>query len=192
MTGTNDQRIISITGPSAAGKTTIVQRLLAECADLSIIPSYMTRSRRENDIFEECRYVSQEEFVRLEEQQTFLWTADVHGNHYGTSRISIDNALVSQNRSLIIAVPYVIPILMKYANDSVLPIYIQAPSPGELARRLRARGESKTQIERRIVDCLQWDEDVRESNIPYQYVTNDTTIEEAVAHVKNILYSTPK
>lgn len=81
--------IVSITGVSGAGKTTLAREVLARMENASMVESVTTRLRRPSDIKGEYRYVSLELFGRLEKMNSFLWTAEHVGTRYGTIGESI-------------------------------------------------------------------------------------------------------
>ena len=78
--------------------------------------------------------------------------------------------------------------LHEYAPGKVLSIFILPPSEEELRRRLVARAtESAEEIERRIADCRKWEEEAKKSGVPYRFVRNDRTVEEAVEQIEEII-----
>lgn len=65
--------ILTLTGASGAGKTTIARILLKELPlDVMMVPSYTTRKPRESDIEGECKYVSELRFGFLKKSIHFF------------------------------------------------------------------------------------------------------------------------
>ena len=140
-----------ITGPSGAGKGTLIRALLGRVADLEVAVSATTRRRREGE--EDGReywFLSDAEFVRRVHDGDFLeHVTYVSGKRYGTLRSEVDR----------IAAEGKIPVLeletegALNVNDDVpgaVTIFITAPIP-ELERRLRERAsESEGEIGERI------------------------------------------
>ncbi len=140
-----------ITGPSGAGKGTLIRALLGQVADLEVAVSATTRRRREGE--EDGReywFLSDAEFVRRVHDGDFLeHVTYVSGKRYGTLRSEVDR----------IAAEGKIPVLeletegALNVNDDVpgaVTIFITAPIP-ELERRLRERAsESEGEIGERI------------------------------------------
>ena len=72
-------------------------------------------------------------------------------------------------------------------KEKVLPFYIRSPDEAVLRSRLEKRGEREDSIERRLKESKDWDVQADESGIPYFYITNNGTLEEAVGQVKKYL-----
>ena len=140
-----------VTGPSGAGKGTLIRALLGRVAALEVAVSATTRRRREGE--EDGReywFLSDAEFVRRVHDGDFLeHVTYVSGKRYGTLRSEVDR----------IAAEGKIPVLeletegALNVNDDVpgaVTIFITAPIP-ELERRLRERAsESEGEIGERI------------------------------------------
>ncbi len=179
-------KIISFTGVSGTGKSTIVEELLKDNT-FQLLTSTTTRPKREHELKGEYEHVSIEEFKQLKEESAFLWTAHYAGNYYGTKKEFIDNALASDKISLIILVPETVPVLLNYAKESVLPIFIRTPSKEMLLQRMQHRHEGQEVINKRMQDVGVWETQARDSNIPYAYIKNEGTIKQAVDNVNKII-----
>ena len=123
-----------------------------------------------------------------EANNDFLWIKGYGGNYYSTRYDSINRALNSPENFIMILVPEVLPLLLDYAGkEKVLPFYIRSPDEAVLRSRLEKRGEREDSIERRLKESRDWDVQADESGIPYFYITNNGTLEEAVGQVKKYL-----
>src|SRR3989344_5336061 len=151
--------IVTVTGASGVGKTSVLKQLLADDAELRLIQSITTRNPRLSDIPGEYCYVSDKEFSVLEKRGAFLWAVSVHGSRYGTMKSDVDHALEKEEDVfLIILVPERVETLKAYSPlGRVVSLYIASPPPDVLLARLRLRGDSEESIERRIRDCADWD-----------------------------------
>ena len=81
-------RLFVISGPSGAGKGTLVSAVREERPDLGLTVSATTRPPRPHDIPDvSYHFLSEEEFDRRIERGDFLEWADVHGHKYGTLEV---------------------------------------------------------------------------------------------------------
>ncbi len=140
-----------ISGPSGAGKGTLVACLLREVPDTWVSVSATTRSPRphEKDGVDYV-FLTEEEFATLVEQGGFLEWAEVHGYHYGTLRKRVEEHIASGQQ-------VILEIDVQGADQvrCVMPdahfIFIEPPSLEELERRLRGRAtESEDVIIKRL------------------------------------------
>jgi len=178
--------IVTLSGPSGAGKTTIARELLQANPEWRLIVSLTTRGPRDSDLPGEYKYnIRRKRFEKLESEGKFIWTVSVHGNKYGTLFESIDTALDAEYASIMLLAPNVIATLIEYAQGrgQVTSFFVTPPKSDVLRARLEARGESEEDIDRRLEDCDKWTQEARESALPYIFVDNKGTIEETVEQV---------
>lgn len=181
-------RIVTITGPSGAGKTTIVGELLKRHPKWKMVISLTSRGPRESDLPGEYECdVIKESFFWRDRKGEFIWMVSDHGNMYGMLLADIDEALDSEHPSLMQILSESVGQLRSYASGKVLSFFISPPNEEELRRRFAKRGDSSEQIERRTADCKKWEEEAMSSDIPYEFVRNDGTVEEAVEQVEAII-----
>ena len=140
-----------VSGPSGAGKGTLVRALLERMPDVWLSVSATTRAPRPGEE-EGVHYffISAEEFERLSADGGFLEWAEVHGNRYGTLRSAVEER-ARAGRTVILEIdPQGAEQVRRTMPEAVL-IFIAPPSFGELRRRLERRGsETPEQIERRL------------------------------------------
>ncbi|QQS21256.1 MAG: hypothetical protein IPL87_01875 [Candidatus Moraniibacteriota bacterium] len=171
------RKIVSITGASGTGKSTLVTSLLQHFPEkFRLIRSVTTREPRpgEDDFF---TFLSREEFFRLECAGEFLWSQENHGNFYATRRSDIDAAISLNRISLAIVSPQNIERLVEYAPQFVLPLHIAAPSDSILRLRLLSRGEHVSEIDRRLADCRKWDHSIAHLPIHIEIISNEGSLE---------------
>jgi len=180
--------IISFTAASGSGKTTIVDKLLKYCPDkFIIIPSYTTRKPEDRDLIGEYVYLSFKKFRNMLSNNDFKWDANPHENlYYGTTIKSLDSAFNSNKFHLMSVVPQVMQVLYDYAqekNSILIPFYIEPPKEKILRERLLQRGDSNDSVNKRIKDCKKWESTAKDSNVPFIYIQNNGTIDEAIIKV---------
>ncbi|MBS3974843.1 MAG: guanylate kinase [Actinobacteria bacterium] len=143
--------VFIVSGPSGAGKGTLVQALKDRVPDLWVSVSATTRTPRVGEL-DGVSYIflSPEEFLQRKEAGEFLEWACVHGNYYGTPRGLIDEKVAEGKQVILEIDPQGALQVKKAMPDSVL-IFIKTPSMEELESRLNTRGtESPEQIKVRI------------------------------------------
>ncbi len=185
--------VVTISGASGAGKTTIEKSLLKRLTNIEVIVSVTTREKRDNDNPGEYKYVSKLRFRLRNKLGFFLWTVNIHGNWYGTLESSVKKALKKYDDiSLMILVPDRVKNIWDYARErgleeSVISFYILSPSPTALRERLEKRGDSEFEIAKRIKDCEKWDAEALASDLPYIFIRNDDEIENTVENIISYL-----
>ncbi len=185
--------IVTISGASGSGKSTIAAGLYRKLGNASPVVSITTRTKRDNDNLGEYDYVSPFKFSLLNRLGSFLWTVFVHDEHYGTLKRSIRKALKRYDDvSVLILVPKCVTNLLEYAadrgsSDFVMSFYVLSPPPATLRKRLEGRGESELQIAKRIRECEKWDNEAHRSSmnneIPYIFINNEGDVEDSVEQV---------
>jgi guanylate kinase len=151
-TGTTDgSPVFVITGPSGAGKGTLIKALLGRVADLEVAVSATTRHRRlgEED-GREYWFLSDAEFVRRVHEGDFLeHVTYVSGKRYGTLRSEVDR-IAGKGKIPVLELETEGALNVKDDVPGAVTVFITAPIP-ELERRLRERAsESEGEIGERI------------------------------------------
>lgn len=182
--------ILTLTGASGAGKTTIAKELLKKIPlNAQMVPSYTTRKSRDTDVPGEYKYISKFRFWLLKITRAFLWAVYPHGNSYGTTKRWVVKALKDDETVYIMLLfSDAVRDLKRFAekkccSDQVFSFYILSPSQGILRERLRSRGDNKDEIEKRLEDCVKWDSEAKVSDTSYEFVRNDSTIEAVTEEV---------
>jgi guanylate kinase len=179
--------IVTLTGASGAGKTTIAGGLRERFDNTKPIVSYTTRSPRPSDLPGEYAYISEAEFEKMRSANEFLWSVFVHGTHYGTALRSLEEAVREpETVFLMILTPDVIRTIRLYAGkmeSGVVSFYVVSPPAQVLRARLQKRGDEPASIEKRIADCARWDKEALNSGIPYVFIRNDGEIDSVVSTI---------
>ncbi len=140
-----------MTGPSGAGKGTLIKALLGRLAELEVATSATTRLQRPGeDDGREYWFLSDAEFARRVADGDFLeHVTYVSGKRYGTLRDEVDR-IASAGRVPLLELETEGALNVKDDVPGAVTIFITAPIP-ELERRLRERAsESEGEIGERI------------------------------------------
>lgn len=135
--------IVTLTGPSCAGKTTLEQRLKDE-GFVNII-SHTTRTPRAGEEAGKSYYfIDKSEFKRLEAVGFFVESVYFNGNHYGVSAAEIKRA-ADQNKPVVVIVePEGLKQIRAYCNLHGWDVYsVFIDNPGHvIAERFLERALS--------------------------------------------------
>lgn len=146
-------KIIIVSAPSGAGKTTTVKHLLQQNLGLEFSVSATSRQPRPGEINgKDYHFIPESEFRQKIENREFLeWEEVYEGNLYGTLKSEV-NRILNLGKSVIFDVDVVGGLNIKkfYGNDA-LAIFITPPSVEELEKRLKKRStETEEKINTRI------------------------------------------
>jgi guanylate kinase len=142
--------VFVVTGPSGAGKGTLIQLVLPRFPELAPAVSATTRSRRpgERDGVE-YHFLGHNTFQAKIDAGEFLEYVDYVGNRYGTLRSEIDR-LRAAGKAPLLELETEGALRVKRREAAAITIFVTAPVE-ELERRLRLRAtESSGAIEERI------------------------------------------
>lgn len=147
------QKIIVITAPSGAGKTSITRHLLQKFPELAFSISAATREARsyETDGVD-YYFVSTEDFKQKIQRKEFAeWEMVYEGKYYGTLKSELQRIWNNHQVPLLdIDVKGAIHVKQQYP-ESLLTIFIEPPSIAELKRRLESRGtETAESLQARV------------------------------------------
>jgi guanylate kinase len=142
--------VFVVTGPSGAGKGTLIQLVVPRFPELAVAVSATTRPQRPAE--QDGRhywFLTPADFERRVEEGEFLEWVDYVGNRYGTLNSEIDR-LRAQGKAPLLELETDGALRVKRRVEHAVTIFVTAPVE-ELERRLRARAtESSGVIEERI------------------------------------------
>ena len=140
-----------ISGPSGAGKGTVVGLLRARVDHLALAVSATTRSPRPGEADgRDYHFLDDEAFEQAVEEGAFLEWVEYSGDLYGTLRREVDEKL-AKGDDVILELELRGARAIHVAMPEAVLVFIAPPSLEELGRRLRGRGtESDAAIARRL------------------------------------------
>jgi guanylate kinase len=146
-----EQPVFVITGPSGAGKGTLIRALLERMPELEVAVSATTRLRREGE--EEGReyyFLPDGEFARRVAAGDFLeHVTYVSGQRYGTLRSEVDR-ISDAGHVCVLELETEGALKVKEERPRTVTVFVSAPL-SELERRLRERAtESAGEIGERL------------------------------------------
>jgi guanylate kinase len=183
--GVNKHRkVFVVSGPSGAGKGTLIRGVTKYFPGLDVAISATTRRARPGEVHgREYYFVTDEEFDGSVERGELLEHVAFAGNRYGTLRREIDR-LHSQGSHVILELELNGALAVEASDmDSVL-IFIEPPDFGELERRLRSRAsDTSEEIEQRMA-VARAQVDAKEQ---FDYVIVNDDQDRAIAELQAII-----
>jgi len=150
-TGSRRPSLIVVTGPSGAGKGTLIRKLLGRVPDLEVTVSATTRDRRPGEQEgREYRFLTPDAFLAGIESDDFLeHVVYVSGHRYGTLRSELER-IRAQGHVPLLELETEGALDVKAKEPTAVTIFVSA-AVDELERRLRDRAtESTGEIGERI------------------------------------------
>ncbi|WP_050697941.1 guanylate kinase [Anaeromassilibacillus senegalensis] len=176
--------LIVLSGPSGAGKDTILHTLLQKSQDLRLSVSATTRNPREGEVDgRDYFFVTKEQFLSMRQNGEVLESAEYCGNYYGTPAKPIRDWM-DAGSDVVLEIEVQGGGQIKQKCPDCVSVFILPPSVGELERRLRDRGtESEEAIQKRLQAARQ---EILQAKA-YDYVVINDTVDNAVAAIQHIV-----
>jgi guanylate kinase len=167
--------VFVVTGPSGAGKGTLIQLVLPRFPDLALAVSATTREQRpgEEDGVHYW-FLSRDDFDHRIDEGEFLEWVDFVGNRYGTLRSEIDR-LRNADKAPLLELETEGAKRVKRRTDGAVTVFVTAPV-SELDRRLRARATESSGV---IEDRLRVAREQLEEAVDFDYVVENDDRERA-------------
>ena len=178
--------LIVISGPSGAGKDTVVQRMKERGLPFYFVVTATTRPKRANETHgKDYWFVSKEEFARMIEHNELIEYAIVYGDYKGMPKAQVREALASGQDVVMRLDVQGAETVRKLAHDALL-IFITTESEEELVNRLRERKtETSDSLAIRIATARK--ELQRLEAFDYVIVNHDFKLDETVDAIRAII-----
>ena len=177
-------RIFIISGPSGAGKGTLIKRLLAGVQGISLSVSMTTRVPRNGELKGvDYIFVDEKKFRKNIRDDSLLEWARVHDDYYGTPSNYVKKML-TQGKDVLLELDVQGAVKVKKKIKNAVLIFVMPSSFKELERRLVKRGtESRAEIKKRLEDakkeltCLSF----------YDYLIYNDTLDAAARELASVV-----
>ena len=179
-------KLIIISSPSGAGKTTLCKLLIKKMNNIDLSISYTSRNKRLNEIHgRDYYFVTKQKFEQLKNKNYFIETAKNFNNLYGSPFKNIRKS-EKNNHHILFDIDWkgARKIRKKYLKDSILDFFILPPSKTELKRRLIKRGrDNNKEINLRLSYAMKEMQHYNE----YKFVLINDNVKNKINDIKRII-----
>lgn len=151
-------KLIILTAPSGAGKTTIARHLLMTFPNLAFSVSATTRARRSYEVDgKDYYFISPEKFRQLIQENAFVEWEEVYTDQfYGTLKSEIERLWAAGKHVVFdVDVKGAMNLKRQYPSET-LTIFIKPPSTEILFQRLQKRStETEESLQKRIAKAVE-------------------------------------
>ena len=131
--------LIVISGPSGAGKDTVMQRMKERGLPFHFVVTATTRPQRSNEVHgRDYFFVSKEEFARLIDEDELIEHAIVYGDYKGIPKQQVREALAS-GKDVVMRIDVQGAETVRKLAPQALMIFITTENEQDLVRRLETR-----------------------------------------------------
>ncbi len=176
--------LLVLSGPSGAGKGTLVDRLVAARPECVFSISATTRPRRSTEVEGvQYEFVAKDEFERRRSAGLFLEWAEVHNQLYATPAKFVDER-VRAGRVVVLDVDVQGGASVRRARKDAVSVFVYPPSIDALRQRLLKRDTDapdvvETRLKNAPGELAEWRE--------YDYLVLNDDLEQAVARLTAIV-----
>ena len=173
-----------VAAPSGAGKSSLVNALLAKDPSIKLSISCTTRAPRPGEEHgREYFFLSEQDFIDRQQRGEFLEHAKVHGNYYGTSRPQIEEQMHA-GVDVLLEIDWQGARQIRQHFPQAVGIFILPPSLSELEERLKKRAQDSDEVIARRVQAASGE--IAHAG-EFEYVTINADFETALSHLTAIV-----
>jgi guanylate kinase len=179
-----NHRILLLIGPTAVGKSSLLDRALKDFSDLVDIITYTTRPMRSGESEgHPYHFVAEEQFQKLIQENFFVEWANVHGRMYGVPRDQFARAR-AEGRGIIMDIDVQGAKTLLKEFPGLTSIFLLPPSVDALRKRFEKRGvTSNADLEKRLESAQR--EMAQASS--FQHVLINDDFEETYLKIRKII-----
>jgi guanylate kinase len=172
-----------VAAPSGAGKSSIVNAVLARDSEIALSISFTSRAPRPGERHaHHYHFISADEFKTMIRAGEFFEYAQVHGDWKGTARQSVEPQLCA-GKDVLLEIDWQGARQVRKKVADAVSVFILPPSRDALEQRMRTRGQdSEETIQRRLAaareEMSHYDE--------FDYVIVNDVFEKAVEEMQTI------
>jgi guanylate kinase len=173
-----------VSAPSGAGKTSLCKAITDSLGNLTHSVSYTTRKPRPGEIDgRDYYFVAEERFRQMVDAGDFAEYAQVHSNHYGTSK-RVLNDMIREGIDVILDIDTQGARQIKENYGPAVFIFIMPPSMAILEERLRNRkSDREEEIRKRMRRAV---DEIRDYTM-YDYIIVNRDFDRALAELRSII-----
>tara|TARA_B110000116_G_C16576133_1_gene464149 strand:+ start:52 stop:684 length:633 start_codon:yes stop_codon:yes gene_type:complete len=179
-------KIIIISSPSGAGKTTICKYLLKKMQNIELSISYTTRPIRINEKEgKDYYFIDSTKFQKLNKKNMFIETAKNFNYNYASPFANIKKAF-KRNNNILFDIDWkgAKKLRKKFNKNQIIDFFILPPNTRELKKRLEKRGrENKEEIKMRLSYALS----EMSHHDEYKYVLVNDKINQTIKSLQKII-----
>ncbi len=185
MKSPNQPTLTLLAGPSCVDKDAFLERLKERHPQLHLPLTVTTRPMRPGEQHgREYRFISPEEFLKIEREGKFLETSLLHGRFYGTPSDEIGKPL-AEGRNVILKVDVQGAEQVKGLMPQAARVFLMPEDEGQPRRRLERRGLEPADLETRLRNA-RWETE-RGKDFDHVLVNREGKLEETVALVERVI-----
>lgn len=180
-------KLVVISGPSGAGKTSICNELLRRLPNARWSVSVTTRPPRAGEQDGEAyRFVSKEQFQRMLEAGELLEHTEYLGNYYGTPRKPVEEA-IERGEIVIMEIDVQGGAQVARKVPDSIRIFVLPPTMETLQARLSGRRTESEEIQRRRLEQADGEIAFARNSGCYQYFITNDILQDSVNQILEII-----
>ena len=177
--------IFIVSGPSAVGKTTVVEELLKRSSNIHRIVTCTSREKRAGEQDgRDYYFFPKEVFVKKIENNEFIEYSEVYGNYYGVLLDTLRKNIEQYQSSILVINGEGFIKIRKAIINNIIGIFINPPSFQELERRIRTRNSESEEIIQKRLKAIKKDMDYSKY---YNFIIENHRVSETVNKLNNII-----